>query len=212
MKKLLPLFLLLGTCTAKAQQILSIQIFPSSPTTNDTVWIYINCQYPNTSCDAVAYFSQAGNVIYGNSFHCMGMLATICTDMDTIKLNPQPAGNYTLYYTLDAGYGLPTCTPGFQPYDYDTVYFTVSQATGMDDPEKNSISVYPNPAQEILFVNVKEKGEMEMLDELGKDICKMNLSPGENSIPLKTLPDGIYFIIVHQGDGTVKKEKITIIK
>jgi len=209
MKKLYSLFFLCIFFKANAQQIISIQVVPATPTTTDTIRILINCQYPNTSCDGVANFSQVGNNIYGNSFHCMGLIATICTDMDTIKLNPQPAGNYILYYSLDAGYGLPTCTPGFVPYDYDTAYFTVSPATGIAETENNFVSVYPNPAHELVNVTVEEKAEVIIINSIGQKVGEVNLDAGENKIDVANLPEGIYFFIISQNFSV---EKIVILK
>src|SRR5687767_10214778 len=125
-KRLLTPLLFVFAFSVKAQTITNIVLTPSSPDANDTLTFYVYCEFPYGSCDGTAFSSVAGTDIYAYGHHCMGALTVICNDIDTVVIPPQPAGNYNFYFTLDAGFGGPPCSPPFTPNDYDTLAFTIS--------------------------------------------------------------------------------------
>jgi hypothetical protein len=190
MKKLyLFLSLLIAGFSLHAQQVDSISIAPAAPTTADTVKIYIYLSFPNGSCEDVAMATTSGTDIYGYAFHCMGNLSMICYDVDTLVFPPMSAGNYTFYFTLDAGYGPPgNCTPGFQPYDYDTAYFSVSTISGIDPvAQPAGVTVFPNPASDRLTVSnpgnvaamlhlVNLTGELVLAERIGGNLHEINIA------------------------------------
>lgn len=142
------LFFLAILPAAHAQQVDSIVVTPSAPVAGDTVRIYIYLSFPAGACADVATSTTSGTDIYGYAFHCMGNFSVLCYDVDTLVFTQLAAGNYTFYFTLDAGYGPPeNCTPGFQPYDYDTAYFSVSTVSGTGASAfPSGITIFPNPA------------------------------------------------------------------
>src|ERR1044072_1845149 len=112
-KALLSLFLFVSALAVKAQEIDSIVVSPAMPDANDPITIYVYLSFPQGNCADVGTVSVAGNTIYGNGFHCMGNIMSMCYDVDTLQIAPLTAGNYTLYFSLDAGFGPPgNCSPG----------------------------------------------------------------------------------------------------
>ena len=109
-----------------SQVIDSSVVSPANPGINDTIKIYTYLRFSYGGCAGSANFTISGNTISASSVHCLGMLAYICHDVDTVILNPpHTAGNYTYIYTLSSGAAPPPCTPGIIPNDYDTLIFSI---------------------------------------------------------------------------------------
>lgn len=207
-------FLLCFSFTTKAQQSDSIVMNPVSPSAIDTIRFYIYLSFPQGSCVDVANSFVSGNNIYGNSFHCMGDIMSICYDVDTIVVPPLMAGNYTFYYSLDAGYGPPgNCSAGFQPYDWDTIAFSVSIPLGIESNVKPPIySLFPNPASD--YVNLSNPGNktvvLEMFNNMGKLIFSTNAESTISSLDISYLVPGIYFYRITDSDGFSSTGKLNV--
>jgi len=112
--------------SGKSQVIDSIQISPSIPGVNDTVKIYIYNTFNSGGCAGSASFGKSGFNISASSLHCLGALAVICHDVDTVIVDPPHAlGTYRFNFVLNVGFSGPPCTPGIVPNDFDTAYYTV---------------------------------------------------------------------------------------
>lgn len=216
MKKLCFLFLLLIAASGlHAQQVDSISVTPATPTTADTVKVYIYLSFPNGSCADVAMASVSGTDIYSYAFHCMGNLSMICYDVDTLVFPPMAAGNYTLYFTLDAGYGPPgNCSPGIVPYDYDTAYFSVSTISAVEPHAQFAdITVFPNPADERSTVcNAGGTGAtFQLLTITGELILEERISSNLHEVNLAGLAPGTYFYKI-VSDGSVATGKLQVLR
>ena len=109
--------------------IVSMDVYPISPTTSDTIYIYAELIFYSSNCPLdIKSYSISGNNIAASTQHCLGMLPAICNTIDTFIINPLPTGAYTFDLTLSSGFGSsgPPCTPGVVPDDYDTITFYVS--------------------------------------------------------------------------------------
>ena len=154
MKHLFTLFaFLVLSFGARAQWIDSLVVVPAMPDANDTIRIYAYLSFPQGSCADVGQVVVMGNDIYGNGFHCMGNIMSICYDVDTLVIPPVGAGNYMLYFTLDAGFGPPgNCSPGFQPYDVDTLLIQVTTILDVPTVEAPTLTIYPVPAGDFVKI------------------------------------------------------------
>lgn len=71
-----------------------------------------------------------------------------------------------------------------------------------------NISLYPNPAVDVIYLTFEnyyfEKGVVRVIDMLGNCILEQNIDSyvSEISVPLKNLPDGIYFISAYDSNNT----------
>jgi hypothetical protein len=188
-----------------SQQISSITISPANPLTTDTIKLYVTCDFPSSGCNGTANFIVNGNTVSGSALHCMGMLSALCTDVDTIKLNPpHAAGSYSFYFTLDAGYQ-PSCTPGIISDDTDTLFYTVSVPTGAAHKMKQDhFLISPNPTKGIVNLSVKEnlQGTLKIINVIGKEVFK-SVSPEifPEKIDLTGNSAGIYFLIYEGPEG-----------
>lgn len=82
-----------------------------------------------------------------------------------------------------------------------------------EDIAKAQISVYPNPASEI--VNVKLESHVNNVDfklynVLGDLVVSKTLNEGQNPIDVKQLPNGIYFYSVLQAGDIVETKKLVV--
>lgn len=213
-KAILFFFLLCFSFAAKAQQSDSIVMSPANPSAIDTIKFYIYLSFPQGGCADVAQSSVNGNDIYGNSFHCMGNAMVICYDVDTIVVPPLLPGNYTFYYSLDAGFGPPgNCSPGFLPYDHDTIAFSVTTVLGIESANLTpEYFLFPNPASgDVHLGNPGSKSVVvEMFNSTGKLVLSKNAATTISSLDISELVPGIYFYRITDSDGFNTSGKLNV--
>lgn len=219
MNKVLALLGCLGffSLQSSAQQIVSIEVFPSNPSAVDTVYVYITSTFPSGSCDGVVEFGLSENNIYTSALHCLGLFTVICTDIDTVKLNPMEPGLYTVTHTLSSGYGPPgECTPGIVADDVQSVSFIVSPFTGEEEGDKKNFLIYPNPGTGYFTIQVDElyfgSEELEILDAFGKSIHFIqNITSSTLRLDVSAYPAGMYFVrLNNKSKGKVQVRKFVI--
>jgi len=109
--------------------ITNISCYPANPTTNDTIYLYVDCSFGSSSCDMfTSSHSVTGNTIFASSLHCLGMLTAMCNATDTFMILPLSQGNYIFNMTLSSGSGGPPCTAGIVADDNQLFSFSVSSA------------------------------------------------------------------------------------
>jgi hypothetical protein len=211
MKKLIIItltnILLFVTIPAQAQWINSLTVLPSNLTPTDTITVLANCSFPAGGCsDHTKTLSIAGNSINASALHCLGVLTVICNYTDTFKIPPQPIGNYTFYFQLDAGQGPSPCTPGIVAGPSDSVSFVVSPATGLqiENALSNAV-VVPNPSNDfILLIGIDEAHyplSYELFSVDGKKASKGILIDSHTTIDLRALPLGTWQLMVTSLNG-----------
>lgn len=88
------------------------------------------------------------------------------------------------------------------------VFGSASSFIGVNDivKEKNSVSVYPNPANDKLYIHVFSANEAEkiaytIIDLFGRIVLENSITPSEY-IDISTISDGVYFIRTVNGEQT----------
>jgi hypothetical protein len=215
MNKIFTLFaILFFSFAAKAQWIDSLVVSPAQPDANDTIRIYAYLTFPQGNCAGVAYGSLVGNDIYASTLHCMGAAMFICNDVDTLVFPPLTAGLYTTYFTLSSGYGIPNCTPGFQPDDEDTLQFQVSTVLGVPALPEVSARIFPNPASENLSVQLSAGiiEQIEIVNVIGETVITTAPMQLTDEISVESLQNGMYFCRVIDADGRVFVQQVEILR
>ena len=139
-RTILLILLCLPTLGFGQGSIISLTVSPAYPSETDTVYIYAALSFSYSSCPLdLKSYSISGNNIIASTQHCIGLLAAICYNTDTFKINPLAAGTYSFSLTLSSGFGSsgPPCTPGIVPDDYDTITFNVSTSVGVEEHTTN---------------------------------------------------------------------------
>lgn len=200
----------------QAQQILSVEIIPAEPTVTDTIKIIITNEFPSGSCNDTITYSQFENDFFAASLHCLGLLTVICIDIDTLVINPLPAGQYNFTYVLSSGYGPPgECTPGFIPDDSQTVSFFVSPPLSTNNHAAGIISAFPNPAKDfctVQFEPLRAGHTLNVYDAYGRTIWSQPIL-NTSSVQLNTgaLAAGLYFLQLSD-EMNQKSEVLRLVK
>ena len=215
MKKINSTFLLLSLLSnivLSQGNINNINIQPLNPSSNDTIFVYADIQFPSSSCEYFNSFqSTSANTIEITTQHCIGMLTTLCNITDTIKINPLSPGSYSLNLKLtsDINYGFAPCNGGTNVEDSAAVVFNVSAPLNFKDNKKINFSITPNPSNRNIYIS-----SIYNINELSASIYSFDgkLILGE-IIKLNTnlsfdLENGIYFLKLSNGNHTDIKKLI----
>ncbi len=217
MKMIFTFFLFfISTAIFSQGQIISISVDPPSPTTADSVTVYVDLQFSSGSCfpDSQSHNTN-GNNTSATSHHCLGMLTVICPYTDTFELGYLQAGVHQFDFILTSGGGPSPCTPGIIPDDQDTLIFTVSSGVGISEPHQNNlVQVFPNPFSssftfEIQSEYVNSKTSFVIIDALGREIFQLsNISSNQIHLSELDFSAGIYFYQLKQSEEVISSGKL----
>ncbi len=114
---------------------------------------------------------------------------------------PDQSGRYALVATSIGG-----CSDTSDCYTVE-----VDTETGIYDLNgKSTISVYPNPAQNVLFIKGSVNGHIRLTGADGKTLLLQKMAPGISSIDLSGCSTGMYLLHMTDAMGhTFRVEKIT---
>jgi hypothetical protein len=88
----------------------------------------------------------------------------------------------------------------------DEVYIT-NRSTGITDIGATSISVYPNPTTGIINIQGQpENAQIKICDVLGNSVYQNNGAASNLQIDLSAQPNGVYFMSIQTGGGSVNKK------
>ncbi|MEO8760250.1 MAG: PHB depolymerase family esterase [Bacteroidia bacterium] len=91
------------------------------------------------------------------------------------------------------------------------LYVNVGSTTGINANTENGIKIYPNPSNGILNINSQKNIKtIKVLNLLGEVVYSKETNDKENSINLKHLPTGIYFIFIQDEDNSFISKKIIL--
>jgi uncharacterized repeat protein (TIGR03803 family) len=89
--------------------------------------------------------------------------------------------------------------------DLGTIFkYQLSSTTSINQNiKKTDLSIYPNPANQILNIKAEESITVTIVNLLGETVATQRLNTGNNSINLSSFTNGIYFIH-NENAGVVK--------
>lgn len=96
----------------------------------------------------------------------------------------------------------------------DTAVYSINvwnAALSVETPDKNNISIYPNPSSDFVTISSDQRIEtVEVLTLEGK-VVKTSVANGvaEIKIDMNDLPNGLYLVKVKNTGGTVKTAKVS---
>ena len=87
----------------------------------------------------------------------------------------------------------------------DGKIYTTEEPVGLNQAEEGTISLYPNPANNVLNITLQgtEVNEAVIIDIYGKTVTRTTVSEGNNTLNISALPAGMYFVQL-RADNTVK--------
>ena len=90
--------------------------------------------------------------------------------------------------------------------------FELSNSSTYISEDKNSISVFPNPASYEFIINNDLSSRLEIYDILGKPVMNYNLFRGMNFLNRKNLKNGVYILKFYSLDSLISTEKLFLNK
>jgi hypothetical protein len=125
---------------------------------------------------------------------------------DVISITGSDFGNQYYYYFYDWSVE----TEGFD-CESPLVQVTVDITTGISELSNGMISLYPNPANEVLQIKLNGSGNahLQLFDAAGRMIATQALTNSLNTIDISSLSTGIYQAIVIQ-NGNSYREKLVV--
>lgn len=183
------LLLILTPFIVAAQYIATPTIVPALPTTNDSAYIIIKTMTPNLGhkLTRTATISKTGLVTI-DICNYSGMPTAIQHYTDTFEVGQLSAGAWSLQvnYSISSNGG--ACTT--QSVSENS--FTVQNVTGIRNIHAADVSVYLNPATNVLFINADINGRFDLYDICGRRVLQSVKRTERLSVDLGHLPPGLY--------------------
>ncbi|MEI2674728.1 MAG: MopE-related protein [Chitinophagaceae bacterium] len=95
--------------------------------------------------------------------------------------------------------GAPELLNGFDD-DCDQI---ADEGLSITDIVKNTISIFPNPVNNILFIQSDVTHQITIVNQLGETILSNNLFIGLNTISVENFPSGVYWVKAENGEMVV---------
>ena len=83
--------------------------------------------------------------------------------------------------------------------------------SGIDNEDKNKdlfLKIYPNPANDILTIQTKEKGNLVLFDTKGQILIEKNILSNQNEIDISRFANGLYILVFITEKGQVYEKVI----
>lgn len=230
---LLPVFLLFTYFTCSAQRYADFEIKLEAPLAGDTLWIgnqfQIDAYVKNNGPDTVQIQdSLAFELLFDGSPISFGNGSGGFTPylvLNNRLVPPGDSGRIQFSFTMSQGWDtgmFEICVGVFQLTEVDTLFDTIAAnnrscaiVTIMDplsvseiNGNKTSISIYPNPAKDKLFVSATGKLEIvELYNLQGQRLIYKRVDEKNTHIDMGNLVPGIYMLKVNGSyAGRVMKE------
>ena len=164
-------------------------VTPANPT-NTTLITNLNICSGNTATLSVSSISTVNWYASSNS--------TISIGTGTNYITPLlSAGTYSYYAEAS------TCTTSATRTE---ITVTVNICTGISNTnfENKTIKVYPNPTQNVLFIeleNLNVTTHLDVLNALGEIVMKENLTTQNTTLNTQQLANGLYFLKLTQNNN-----------
>jgi hypothetical protein len=92
---------------------------------------------------------------------------------------------------------------------FDNLLYTKISASSVNDKSESKVRIYPNVTSDrIYFSNIPENSRIELVDMLGKKVFQKNALDLSSGLSLKSCTNGVYMIMVIQGNEIIESVKI----
>lgn len=86
---------------------------------------------------------------------------------------------------------------GFQLAEWELFGLT----TGLNNLKTQSVRIYPNPADDIIYINPSNDGFLEIFDIEGSKIQALNVVSGTSSVDVGSFPKGVYIVKIRSNSS-----------
>lgn len=174
--------------------------YKSLPMKNDTCALYLGLTKWNTTTrtsDTIGYASM----LFPDSISTYADIAL------TYKSNQNPDSMFVIISSSLDGFN-PSEGSVFLIDDISLVY----NNAGIENLVKSSLSVYPNPAKDILQLDFMRavKGQLSLQNLLGETLKTANIDATKMQLDVLEIPDGLYIINILEETGKSESVKIYV--
>ena len=89
----------------------------------------------------------------------------------------------------------------------DLIFYPCESYSAVSDEESSSFTIYPNPAQDEIYISGVTPKSVMIYDALGRTVVA-EIDVGEHRIDLKHLPNGLYIVKIISEGGKLFTEKV----
>lgn len=205
---------LLNPVFGQMGSIQGIQMTPSNPTDQDTIYFIADVTFPYSACFVEQQSVQAtGNTIFAGANHCVGLLAAICYTKDTFMVAPLASGNYDFVFTLTSGAGPQPCTPGVVADDVDTLSFSVDGTTSIADQKQNVVfEVYPNPVNDRFQITTDLRATQLAIYSIDGQLVQRQSFQNDGKELVLSVPTGMYFVQLLNDQQVVGTQRLIVVR
>jgi hypothetical protein len=84
-------------------------------------------------------------------------------------------------------------------------YIKAALTTGMNEMKSPKLRIFPNPAEEIVSINVDKTGKIGIYNSAGTLMKQQQASPDQNNIDISDLNPGMYYVKMINSQNTAQK-------
>ena len=95
-------------------------------------------------------------------------------------------------------------------WEVDNIKVLGVMSTGIQNNNISKLSVYPNPASNVVNIISKQQGNMNIYTTTGKVVISSSIASGVNAIDIESLNNGMYIIETITTDGSKSVSKLTV--
>lgn len=119
--------------------------------------------------------------------------------------DPQLPGLYTVVILCEEYFRFPNGNTVIKGVATTEVLIDVDNVDAINEAPSQEVSLYPNPALNVLNIATPKESSLEILDMNGKVVMTEELISGNNYVDVSSLAEGVYCIRV---DGTHSKRLV----
>jgi hypothetical protein len=152
---------------------------------------------PAVGCYSFYLFDSAGDGLHGSQYGGFDGFCKLYSMVDSTTTE-----EVMLDYDGSYGFSSQPNTPGFLQYNFEA-----GSPIYVEQEENHTWSVYPNPASDMLRVNLPDvnSNQIVLYDVSGKMIYNRQVSKDRvESIDVSSMPSGVYILSFENGTQTVK--------
>ncbi len=90
------------------------------------------------------------------------------------------------------------------------VEVSLSKITGTESYLDYEVKIYPNPVQDVLFIEAEDIISVSLRDATSRVVYKQNFFENKSLIPFKEFKNGTYFIIINTGSLIITRKIVKI--
>ena len=163
----------------------------------------LNCEYNQLS--SLPDLPDSLSILYCDNnpdLHCFPLLKTI-GDLEFYSTGITCTPNYgNVGSSTPALSAIPLCDSG-NAYGCLVI-------NGINQIEKPSFNIYPNPAKDFVTIAVSEGTALQLTDISGREILKQQITNSPFQLSIKQLPTGLYFINIKDPQGRMAVNKLAV--